>query len=80
MEALRLDPPIPLSTMLITTEDVRLGKDSHEKKADVLPKGTRFMFNFFQIHRDVTQYHHPAKFIPDRYSTRSKYYLTPGNE
>ena len=74
MEALRLDPPIPLSTLHITTNECKLDN------GELLPKGTRFMFNLFAIHRDASQYHHPAKFMPERFSKRSDVYLTPGME
>ena len=73
MESLRLDPPIPLSTIHVTTEDCKL------HTGELLPRGTRFMFNFFAIHRDASQYQEPDKFIPERYSKRSEFYLTPGN-
>ena len=74
MEALRIDPPIPFSTMHVTTGECKLAN------GELLPKGTRFSFNFFAIHHDVTQYHHPEKFLPERYSKRSEFYLTPGME
>lgn len=72
MEALRLDPPIPVSTMHKVTEDCRM------HNGELLPRGTRFMFNFFAIHRDASQYQQPDKFIPERFSRSSEYYLTPG--
>lgn len=73
MEALRLDPPIPLVTIHETTADSKLGN------GEVLPKGTRFTFNMVAIHRDVEQYFKPNEFIPERYSRKSEYYLTPGS-
>ena len=41
MEALRLDPPIPLSTLHITTSECKLDN------GELLPKDTRFILNFF---------------------------------
>ena len=73
MEALRLDPPIPLSTIHETTADCKL------INGEYISKGTRFSFNFYAIHRDKSQYHHPEKFMPERYSRKSEFYLTPGN-
>lgn len=71
-EAIRLDPPISVTTIHKTTADAKLG--SGEK----LPKGTHFMFNMVAIHRDVEQYFKPNEFIPERFSSKSEYYLTPG--
>ena len=72
MEALRIDPPLALSSFSETLTDVKL------PNGERLPKGTKFSFNFAAIHRDVNQYHLPADFIPERYSRSSEYYLTPG--
>ena len=51
MEALRLDPPIPLSTIHETIGDVKL------HNGERIPKGTKFAFNFVAIHRDIDQYY-----------------------
>ena len=72
MEAIRLDPPIPITTVHKTTADTKMSN------GEKLPKGTRFTFNMVAIHRDVEQYFKPNEFIPERFSSKSEYYLTPG--
>lgn len=47
MEALRIDPPLALSSFSETTTDVKL------PNSERLPKGTKFSINFVAIHRDV---------------------------
>ena len=72
MEAIRLDPPIPMTTIHETTGDCKL------LNGEYLPKGTRFSFNMVAIHRDSAQYYRPNDFLPERFSRKSQYYLTPG--
>ena len=47
MEALRLDPPINLTTIHETVGNVKL------QNGHIVPKGTRFAFNLVAIHRDI---------------------------
>jgi len=61
MEAMRLDPPIPITTVHETTEDLKL------KTGQRVPKGTNFCVNMYALHRDPAQYHEPNKFIPSRF-------------
>ena len=74
MEAMRLDPPIPITTVHETTQDTKLCNGA------IIPKGTHFLINMFALHRDKAQYHEPEKFRPERFSKRSNIYLTPGLE
>lgn len=74
MEAARIDPPLPLTTVHTTTEDVKLVDGQR------IAKGTDFLIDLYALHRDASQYHEPDKFRPERFSKKSNIYLTPGNQ
>lgn len=74
MEAMRLDPPIPMLNYHQTIADVKFTKS---KTGMVIPKGTRFSVNISALHRDAAQYHFPDEFRPERFSKKSEIYKTP---
>ena len=77
MEAMRLDPPLPMTNMSKAIEEIRLYNIS---KPVILPKGTCFQINLAALHRDVTQWKYPDRFIPDRFDPENDHYLTPDGQ
>ena len=73
-EALRLDPPTPLSVIYELTADVKM------ITGQLLPKGTLVSLNLYALHKDPAQYHMAEKFKPMRFEKKSSIYMTPGNQ
>mmetsp|Transcript_30472 Transcript_30472/g.29852 ORF Transcript_30472/g.29852 Transcript_30472/m.29852 type:complete len:87 (-) Transcript_30472:57-317(-) len=69
-EALRLEPPVSRSTAMTMTETVRIG-DLTLKAGDV------FAIDMYRLQRNKEQWISPEEFIPERFDSKSKYYLTP---
>lgn len=70
MEALRLDPPVTMSTNLKITEDVKLG--DYEFKAN-----DSVIIDMYHLHRNPKYWQEPEKYLPERWNASSPYYLTP---
>jgi cytochrome P450 len=59
-ETLRLYPPIHLGSRIAATD--------LEFRSFPIPAGTRVLYSIYLTHRDEKQWHHPAAFIPERFS------------
>ncbi len=69
-EALRMDPPVSMSTFNEVVEDYTV--EGFEIKA-----GTCIHFDLWMLHRNPKEWIEPCKFIPERFDPASKYSLTP---
>merc|ERR1711861_118284 len=72
-ESLRYNPPSPFGAEYKILKDCKLGQ--YEFK-----KGTLFNPCLYQAHRNPNQWHHPEKFLPERFDPSSELFTTPSGE
>lgn len=72
-ESLRIQPPVTYSSMCMMTEDVQMGKYK-------LRKNDLFVIDMHHLHRNRDQWIEPEKYIPERFDSKSEYYLTPSGK
>ena len=67
-EALRMQPPVPCTTRLICSEDVKVGKYN-------IMKDSQFQINIQGLHYNSNEWPNPDQFIPERFDANSPHYL-----
>ena len=72
-ECLRIDPPLARSMHFYAKSDLRIC-------GVPLPKGSLMSMCFIARHYDPKQWHHPYKYIPERFDPESEYYHIPGSK
>ena len=82
MEAMRIDPPFPLSTMHIAMDNIEIKSldDEGNKKKLQVPKGTQFQLNIAAIQNDPEQWSNPDKYEPDRFDPKSQHFKNAAGE
>jgi cytochrome P450 len=69
-EGMRWEAPLTRSTSMMMTEDVKIGQYT-------LKAGDIFVIDMYHLHRNKTQWIEPDLYNPDRFDSKSPYYLTP---
>ena len=67
---MRLEPPVVMSGIWKAMEDCTIGQYK-------LQKDDQFVMGITAIHHNKQYWEDPDKFIPERFDSESKYYLTP---
>jgi cytochrome P450 len=69
-EALRIDTPVAVSSTANFTKDLQIGKI-------FVKKGDPFSINMDGLHHNPKEWIDHEKYIPERFDSTSKYFLTP---
>lgn len=69
-ESLRIQPPVYFSSSIMMMRDCQ---------CDYLKvrKGDCISIDIYRLHHNPAEWHHPERFIPDRFDSQSPYYQTP---
>ena len=69
-ESLRMQPPVFYSSSFTMTQDCKLDYFN-------IRKGDIISINIGKLHNNPKEWQKPERFIPDRFDSRSPYFLTP---
>ena len=74
-ESLRIEPPVLIPIGNTPFDEIKLNDGF------TLKKGSNFTFNFYRLHHNPDEWRQPDEFRPDRFNSKSMWYLTPeGNK
>ena len=72
-ESLRIEPPVTYSSVCFLTKDCKIGKY-------MVKKDEMFIVDMHHLHHNAEQWPEHEKFIPERFDSTSKYFLTSKGE
>ena len=72
-ESLRYNPPAPLAGEYKILKDCKLGSYNFKE-------GTIFNPSPYLAHHNPSEWHHPDKFLPERFDPESIYFKTPSGK
>lgn len=70
LESLRIDPPVPVNSWIMMTQDTTCGGINFRAYDEIL-------IDCYNIHHDPSQWQRPEEFLPERFDQNSPLYLTP---
>ncbi|CDW85044.1 cytochrome p450 [Stylonychia lemnae] len=73
METLRYEPPIPVTTLHVFSEDVKIGNFTIKKESS-------WQVNINELHFNPDEWIRPQEFNPDRFDPSNLLYLTPNGK